>query len=67
MLIKNAYRWRASKMLDLGISYKNVLSSIGKNIGSAFGMPENYGSIVVGKKVSIFFVSSDINSSYEKM
>lgn len=46
-------------MLDLGISYKNVLSSIGKNIGSAFGMPENYGSIVVGKKANIVIFNND--------
>ena len=36
-------RWRASKILDLGMSYRDTLASIGKNIGSAFGMPQNYG------------------------
>lgn len=59
-------RWRASKLLHHGLSYQKTLASITTNIKKIFGMPQNYGSIVVGQRANIAVFDNDPLSFYGK-
>lgn len=52
-------RWQPSKLLDLGVSYEQALSTISSQVSRVFRLPLQYQQMVIGKRANLVMFDND--------